>query len=68
MAASMPDPGRSLAAKEASVVVLDIAAVIHIIKPQRASVFGDFTQLQLLPYLHSQMTDNTTRVDAVWDT
>ena len=64
----MPDPGRSLAAKEASVFFPDMAIVIHIIKPQRASVFGDFKQLQLFPYLHSQMTDNTTRVDAVWDT
>ena len=64
----MPRPGRSLASKEASVIVLDMAAVIHIIKPQRASVFGEYTQMHLLPYLHSQMTDSMTRVDAVWDT
>ena len=41
----MPGPGRTLAAREASVVVLDMAAVVHIIKPQRASVFGEYTKM-----------------------
>ena len=45
-----------------------MAAVIHIVKPQRASLFGEYTQLQLLPYLQNLMTNSTTRVDAVWDT
>ena len=49
------------------VVVLDMAAVIHIIKLHRASVFGVFTQMHLLPYLTRQMSDSTTRVDAIWD-
>ena len=64
----MPGPGRSPATMNASVVVFDMAAVIHMIKPTRASVFGEYTQMQLLPFMHSQMTDSTTRVDAVWDT
>ena len=64
----MPSPGHSPSVKEASVVVLDMAAVIHIIKTQRARVFGEYTQMHLLPYLHSLMTDRTTKVDAVWDT
>ncbi|KAJ8383620.1 hypothetical protein AAFF_G00216930 [Aldrovandia affinis] len=63
----MSDPGHSPAAKEASVVVLDMAAVIHIIKIQCARVFGEYTQMHLLPYLQSLMTDSMTRVDAVWD-
>ena len=62
----MPGPGRTLAAREASVVVLDMAAVVHIIKPQRASVFGEYTKMQLLPYLESHMMDSTTRVEAIW--
>jgi len=37
---SMTTGGRSPAAKEASVVVFDMAAVIPIIKP----VFGEYTQ------------------------
>ena len=45
------------------IVVLDMAAAVHIIKPQRASVFGEYTEMQLLPYL-----DRTTRVDAIWST
>ena len=64
----MPDPGRSPATKDASVIILDIAAVVHIIKPHRASVFGEYVQMHLLPYIQSQMPDSTTRVDAVWDT
>ena len=31
----MPGPGRTPAARSASVIVLDMAAVVHIIKPQR---------------------------------
>ena len=61
-------PGRSKAVKEATVVILDMAAVINIIKPQRARIFGEYTQIQLLPYMQSQMTENTSRVDAIWDT
>ena len=63
----MPNPGRSSAIKEASVVVFDMAAVIHMIKPHRATVFREYADMQLLRYIHSQMTDSTTRVDAVWD-
>ena len=64
----MPAPGRCKAVKEATVVILDMAAVIHIIKPQRARIFGEYTQMQLLPYKQSQMTENTPRVDAIWNT
>ena len=64
----MPAPGRSKAVKINTMVILDMAAVIHIIKPQRARIFGEYTQMQLLPYMQSQMTENTSRVDAIWDT
>ncbi len=63
----MPEPGRSTAAKEASMVILDMAAVIHMVKPQRAKYFGDYTAMHLLPFLEKQINNNTTRVDAVWD-
>lgn len=56
----MPDPGCPPTAKEASVVVLDMSAVIHIVKPQRATAFGEYTQMLLLPFLESQMTHNQT--------
>ena len=64
----MPDPGCSPAAKEAPVIVLDMAAIIHFVRPQRATVFGEFTHMHLVPFLESHVTNNTTRVDAVWDT
>ena len=62
---AIPAPGRSKAVKEATVVILDMAAVIHIIKPQRARIFGEYKHMQLLPYMQSPMTDNTSRVDAI---
>ena len=52
---SMPNPGCSSAIKEASVVVFDMAVVIHMIKPH-ATVFGEYADMQLLRYIHSQMT------------
>ena len=52
----MPDPGHSPAAKEASAIVLDMSAIIHVVKPQRATVFGEYTHMHLLPFLESQMT------------
>ena len=64
----MHDPGLSPAAKEASVVVCDMSAVIHMVKPHHANVFREYTQMHLLPFLESQMTNNTTKLDAVWDT
>ncbi len=48
--------------------VLSMAAVVHIIKPQWASVFGEHTEMQLLPYLESHMMNRTARLDAIRDT
>ncbi len=42
-------------------------AVIHIIQPQRANVFGEYAQMHLLPFMENQMNTCTTRIDAVWD-
>ena len=64
----MPLAGRSPAVRAASVIVMDMAAVIHMIKPQRARFFGDYVQMHLLPFLQKQVTADTTRIDAVWDT
>ena len=63
----MPAHGRNPTVKQASVVILDMAAVVHIIKPQRANVFGEYTAMHLLPFMENQMNMCTTRIDAVWD-
>ena len=65
---STSGPGLSPAAKEASVVLCDMSAVIHMVKPHRAQMFGEYKHMHLLPFLESQMTNNTTRLDAVCDT
>ena len=44
--------------RSATVIVLDLVAVTHILKPQRASIFGEYTHMQLMPYLQSYMTEN----------
>ena len=64
----MPAPGNNPSANQATVVILDMSAVIHIVNPQRENVFGEYAPMQLLPYLNSQMNNSTTRIDAVWDT
>ena len=39
-------------------IVLDMVAFTHIIKPQRASIFGEYTHMQLMPCLQSYMTES----------
>ena len=61
----MYDSGRNEATTAASVVVLDMAAVINFVNHQRAKVFEEYTDMQIRPYLESQMTPETTRVEAL---
>ena len=63
----IPSPGKSPAVRKATVVILDMPAVIHMVKPKRASVFGEYVPNHLLPFIYSQMSSTTTRVDAFWD-
>ena len=42
-------------------------AVIHMVKPKRATVFGEYIPNHILPFIKSQVNSITTRVDAVWD-
>ena len=43
-------------------MVMDMAAVIHTVKPQRAKVFGEHAQIHLLSFLKRQLSNNTARV------
>ena len=63
----IPNAGKNPARNKASVIVLDMPAVIHMVKPQKANTFGDYISHHLLPFLHAQMNDSTKRIDAVWD-
>ena len=46
----MPDPGRSPAVKETSVVVLIMSAIIHIVNPQNVNVFGEYTHTHVYAF------------------
>ena len=63
----MSKAGKAQEAKRVSVIVLDLAAVIHFVKPKREIIVGEFTTLHLLSFIQSKITEHTTRVDAVWD-
>ena len=64
---AIPDKGKNPESKKATVVVLDMPAVIHIVKPQKAKLFADYVSQHLLPFLYAQMNDSASRIDAVWD-
>lgn len=63
----MPSKGKNNAVEKATVVILDMAAVIHIINPRRANIFGEYIEKHLLPFMESQINACTSRIDAVWD-
>ena len=55
-------------AQKSTVHVLDMAALIHMVRPVRAATFNDYIHLHLVPHLKSQITPSVQRIDAVWDT
>lgn len=59
--------GRNPSAKQATIVVLDMAAVIHMVRPTSANTFNDYVSLHIVPYLEAQMKNGAYRMDVVWD-
>jgi hypothetical protein len=59
---------RSAETKAATVVVLDIADVVQMIRPTTANTLLDYVSMYLVPYLKSELATTITRVDSVWDT
>jgi hypothetical protein len=51
----------------ATVHLFDMAAVVHIVQPRRANTFEEYAAMNILPYLLSQVSSSTTRIDAIWD-
>ena len=58
----------SIAARDVTVLIVDMAAVVHMVRPTRAATFSDYVPMHLVPFLEHMMTPSVTRVDAVWDT
>ena len=45
--------GRNPDVKQVSVVILNMAAVVHMIQPKRANVFGEYTVMHLFPFMEN---------------
>ena len=52
----------------ATKTALDMAAVIHIVKPgPKTHTFKGYAYLNLLPFLRSQLSNAMEQVDSMWD-
>ena len=59
--------GHDAAAKDATVMVLDNAAVIHMVLSTSSKTFNDYVSLHIVPYLESLIRKNTQCINAIWD-
>ena len=55
-------------ARQVSVMVFDMAAIIHMVRPTRAVTFAEYVSLNVVPFLENQLTSTVKHVDAIWDT
>ena len=46
---------------------MDMAAIIQMVRPTRANMYSEYVTLQIVSFLESQVTNDTQRMDAVWD-
>ena len=65
----MPKPGRNARTKDITALLYDMPSLVHLIGPKAAKNFEEYPELQLQPYMVSQLTTNKscTRIDNVWD-
>ena len=59
--------GRAGSARLATVVLLDMAAVVHIVRSTSAKTFADFATQHIVPFLEYQIAPTVERIDAIWD-
>ena len=59
--------GCAFAATQATVVMLVMAALIHMVHPTTAKTFNEYVLLNIIPFLEDQMKNTTQCIDAVWD-
>ena len=60
--------GHAHSIEQATVLVFDMAAIIHMVPPTRATTFAEYVSLHIVPFLKSQVTTAVQRIDAIWDT
>lgn len=61
-----PFHGSNPLTKKVTVVIFDMPAIVHMIRPNKANSFLEYAEQQLLPYLESERSQ-ASRIDAVWD-
>ena len=59
--------GTDARAKESTVIILDMAAIMHMIPPTRAATFREYVYVHVIPFIKSVCGPVTTRVDAIYD-
>ena len=60
--------GHTIPATQATVQVVDMAVIIHMVPPTRALTSNEYVPLHIVSFLKAQMTTTVQRIDAVWDT
>ncbi|XP_068206246.1 protein FAM200C-like [Palaemon carinicauda] len=60
--------GRSSQARRATIVVLDMAAAIHMVRPTSAKTFAECATHYLIPFLKSQINPAVSHIDVIWNT
>ena len=58
----------SVHAHDVTVKVVDMPAVVHMVRPTRAATFNDYVPMHLAPHSKSLLGPNVQGLDAVWDT
>ena len=59
--------GHTIPSNQVTVVLLDMAAVVHMIRPTNAQTFSEYVAKHIIPYIKSHITPMISRIDAIWD-
>ena len=59
--------GHTIPSNQVTVVLLDMAAVVHMIWPTNAQTFSEYVTKHIIPYMKSHTTPMISRLDAIWD-
>ena len=59
--------GNTPATLQTTVIISEMAFVVHLVRPTKASLFKDYAIMHLLPYLLNQMYTAATRFDNIFE-